>query len=592
MPSEVPHPTRRQLLLGATLLGTGAVMGTGVLAACGDSEGGGAPGTAKPPTERQQTLFVAGFQWGTAPNFNPLNSTAGFPTAYNQMHLVYESLFGFDIRDQSLQPQLGKSLAEPDGKTIVVELQPDAKWQDGQPVTADDVVFSFELNKRHPEAPSNGAWEYLAGVAKTGEKQVTFQFSPTRTNPGMVKQYLCQTAILPSHLWTKIEAENPNILEFLNMSPVGSGPYKLDSHNAQQLVYVRDDNYWGKAVRGKLPVPKKIVHPIFKDNAAGNLAFERGEVDAMQQFTPQIWKMWEDKDLPVKTWYDKVPYYLPGGMPMLVFNTTRKGLSNPKVRLALAHAIDYARIADQAMSRYSEPAKASLILPSEAERKYRDDAAISSAGWKYDPAKARQILEQELGAKKGSDGVYKLPDGTRLGPWTVQTPTGWTDWQTALQIVVENGKKAGFDLKANFPEANTLTPNMNTANFDLAVWWITAQTTAGTPWQRYRDVLDIRGVPKPGQRGYWNWGRYSDNRVGPLLDKAATATGEQQVQLIKQLDAVYREAVPMIPLMYRPLDFFEVNESVWKGFPTAAQPTAPPTFQGAGYLWLYEISPK
>ena len=94
----------------------------------------------------------------------------------------------------------------------------------------------------------------------------------------------------------------------------------------------------------------------------------------MQQFTPEIWKMWQEKKQPVGTWFEDTPYHLPGGMPMLTINTTKPGLNNPKVRRALAHMIDYARIAETAMSRYSVPANASLILPSDAEKKFWDEA--------------------------------------------------------------------------------------------------------------------------------------------------------------------------------------------------------------------------
>jgi peptide/nickel transport system substrate-binding protein len=583
---EPAQPNRRQVIAGAALLGAGATVGSGFLSACSSAKKSSAP------SARQQTLFIAGWQWGPPPNFNPLNPTAGFPTQFNQMQLIYESLFAFDLRDSSLKPQLGASLDMPDGKTIVVKLQPDAKWSDGQPVTADDVVFTFEVAKRHTEVPYAAAWEYLSAVTKTDDKTVTFALNPQRTNPGMTKTNLAQVYILPQHLWSTIESQNAKIVEYPNDKPIGSGPYKLDSYNAQQLVWVRDDNYWGKTLRGKLPVPKKIVHPIFKDNAAGNLAFERGEVDVMQQFTPQIWKMWQDKKLPVGTWYDKAPYYIPGGMPMLVMNTTKKGLGDARVRRALAFAIDYARIASQAMSEYSDPAQSSLILPKGADAQYFDAANVATNGWKHDPAKATQILEQELGAKKGSDGIYKLPDGTRLGPWKVQTPNGWSDWQTAVQVVVESAKTAGFDLKADFPEANTLTPNVQTANFDLAVWYIGAQTTPGTPWQRYRDVMDARGVAAAGKSAFYNYGRFSNAEVPALLDKAATATGDTLKTTLQQLDTIFMQNAPMIPLMYRPLDFFEYNGSVWKGFPTEKNPTAPPTFSGAGVLWLYDISPK
>ena len=582
--SDVTGTSRRHFLAGAALVG-GAVVGASALAACGEDSG-------ENLSERQQTLFIAGFQWGPPPNFNPLSPTSAFPTQSTQLQLIYESLFGFDLRDGSLKPQLAASLDQPDAQTIVVKLQPDAKWQDGKPVSADDVVYTFEMGKRLKDVHWSASWEYLASVTKTDDKTVTFKLNPERLNPGMVKFSLCNTFMLPSHLWTGYESANAKIIEFINDKPVGSGPYKLDSYNPQQIVMTRDDNYWGKGVRGKLPAPKKIVHPIFKDNAAGNLAFERAEVDIMQQFTPSIWKMWEEKKLPVGTWFDKDPYYVPGSIPMLTINTTKPGLNNPKVRRALAHAIDYARIAETAMSRYSVPAKSILVLTTDAEKQFLDEAAVAANGWKYDPAKAAQILEQELGAKKGADGIYTLGDGTRMGPWTVQTPNGWSDWQAAINIVAESTKAAGFDIKTNFPEANTVTPAVQNGNYDLACWYIGASTHAGTPWARYRDVLDIRGTNPVGTSSFYNYGRFSDPRVAPLLDKAATATGGELASAIKQLDLIYMETAPMIVLMYRPIDFYEFNQQVWTGFPTAKNPKAPPTFQGAGFLWLYEISPK
>jgi peptide/nickel transport system substrate-binding protein len=583
--SDVTGTSRRHFLAGAAVVG-GAVVGASALAACGDDSG-------DKLTERQQTLFIAGFQWGPPPNFNPLSPTAAFPCQPTQLQLIYESLFGYDLRDGSLKPQLAASQDMPDGKTIVVKLQADAKWQDGKPFTADDVVYTFDLGKRMKEVHWNSAWEYLSAVTKTDDKTVTFALNPDRLNPGMTKFALCNTFMLPAHVWKELETSNPKILEYINEKPVGSGPYKLDSYNAQQVVLVRDDNYWAKTVRGKLPPATKVVHPIFKDNAAGNLAFERGEVDIMQQFTPSIWKMWEEKKLPVGTWFDAEPYYIPGSIPFLTINTTKPGLNNPKVRRALAHAIDYARIAETAMSRYSIPAKSSLILPTDAEKQYLDEAAIAANGWKYDPAKAGQILEQELGAKKGADGIYTLGDGTRMGPWTVQTPNGWSDWQAAINVVAESAKAAGFDIKTNFPEANTVTPAVQNGNYDLACWYIGASTHAGTPWARYRDVLDIRGVNPVGQNAFYNYGRFTDARVAPLLDKAATATGSDLVSTIKELDKIYMETAPMIPLMYRPIDFYEFNQTVWTGFPTSKNPSGgPPTFQGAGFLWLYAITPK
>jgi peptide/nickel transport system substrate-binding protein len=380
--------------------------------------------------------------------------------------------------------------------------------------------------------------------------------------------------ILPKHLWTGYESQNAKIVEFTNMQPVGSGPYKVDSANATQVKYVRDDNYWGKSWRGKLPAPKWIVHPIFKDNAAGDLAFERNEVDVSQQFTPQIWKMWQDKKLAVHTWFDKPPYHLPGSIPMLVINTTK--IKSPQVRRALAHAIDYARIASTAMSQYSDPAKSSVIIPGGSEQQYFDADNVAKNGWTYDAAKAKTLLQQAGGLS---------------GSFTVQTPSGWSDWQAALQIVVENFKALGLNVSANFPQAPQVTTAVQNGNFDFAIWYV-AGASAGAPWQRFRDVLDSRGVAPVGQSAFYNYGRFSSPQVGSLLDQAAGATGAQAKALFTQLDTIFMQNAPMIPLMYRPLDFFEANEKTWTGFPSSATNTAAPQLSGAGMDWFYQITPK
>lgn len=579
---SAPQPTRRQFLAGVSLAGAGAAFGGTLLTGC--SSGGAAGG------KRGKTLFVAGFQWSPPTTFNPLNPNAGWPTAQDNMQLVFETLFGFNLLNGKLEPQLGSKLTAPDDHTLQVSLQPKATWQDGKPVTADDVVYTLELAKSHPEVPFGSFFEYAKSVTATDPHTVTIELDAKQPNPGMVKSSLATVYIMPQHVWAPIEQKTKQLSEYPVTKPVGSGPYKLDKFSASQLAYTRNDKYWGKAVRGKLPAPQYLVHPIFKDNSAGNLAFERGEVDVMQQFTPEIWKMWQDKHEPVGTWYDKAPYQVPGSIPMLVVNTTKKGLDNPKVRRALAFAIDYARIAKTAMSQYSDPARSSVILPRGVEEQYFDAQNVAQHGWKYDPAQARSILENELGAKKGSDGVYKLPDGTRLGPWSAQTPTGWSDWQTALQVVAESTKEAGFDISTKFPQQAQTTTAVQNGNFDLACWYV-AGVSAASPWQRFRDVLDSRGVPKPGTSAFYNYGRFHDSRVAPLLDKAATQSGEQAKQTYGELDRIFMANAPMIPLVYRPLDFYEFNTKTWSGFPTAKHPTAPPQFRGAGIDWLYDLKP-
>ncbi|MEZ4606065.1 MAG: ABC transporter substrate-binding protein [Deinococcales bacterium] len=244
------------------------------------------------------------------------------------------------------------------------------------------------------------------------------------------------------------------------------------------------------------------------------------------------------------------------------------------------------------MSRYSVPANASLIIPSGGEEQYYDAEAVAANGWSYDPQKAVDILEKELGAKKGNDGIYVLPDGTRLGPWKVQCPFGWTDWNQALEIVAANAQAVGIDVQTDFPEFPVANQNMANGTFDLALWFV-AGVGPSSPWQRFRDIMDNRGVPAQGETAFWNYNRYSNPAVGDLLDQAAAASDADALKAaLGELDNIYRSDIPAIPLMYRPLQFFQVNQSHWTGFPSAENPVAAPMHMGAGIRILYHIQAK
>ncbi len=397
---------------------------------------------------------------------------------------------------------------------------------------------------------------------------------------------LATTLIVPKAVWSKIAPDK--ITADTNLAPIGSGPYKLDKADQTQVSLTRDDAYWGKGVFGT-PAMTAINHPIFKSNNDGDLKLESGEIDVSQQFTAQIWKMWEDKGAPVGTWLKDKPYYVPGNIPLIIFNLTKKGLDNPKVRQAIAYSIDYANIASTAMSDYSAPANASLIIPTGYESKFYDSAAVESEGWKYDKNKAVEILEGDLKAKKGSDGIYVLPDGTKLGGWKVICPTGWTDWNTALEIVAKSAQAVGIGITTEFPQAPTWTQKMQNGDFDIVMNGYSGVSPA-SPWIRFRDALDDRGVAPIGKRADWNYGRFKNSEVSALVDAAAGAKSDDEAKTAyASLDKIYREEIPCVPLMYRPLEFYEFNTSNWEGFPTETDPTAPPQFSGAGIGWLFKL---
>lgn len=552
------------------------------------------PAPAEAPAEeglpRNQTLYKAGQAWGPPTTFNPLAGGASWPTSGNRQ-LVYETLFTFNQLTGELDPILGKELSMPDETSFLVTMHEGTRWHDGQPLTTDDVVFTLELGRDAPDIVYSTFWDYVSEVVVTGERTIEFRLNPERLNPGMVRNYLATIQILPKHVWEERAGGEEPVTQFVDMEPLGSGPYKLQAYSAERIAIERVDDYWGKDVYG-LPVPRYIVHPIFKSNDDGNLAFQQGEVDFSQQFAPQIWKMWEELELPVGTWYKEEPYYMPGGIPMMWINIHKPGLDNPLVRRAIAYSIDYALIAATAMSRYSAPVASSLIVPKGGEDKFFDQELVDTYGWKHDPEEAVRILEEELGATKGDDGIYVLPDGTRLGPWTVQCPYGWTDWMTSLEVVSQSTREVGIEINTEFPDAPVCLSEMRNGDFDLAMY-SPAAATAAAPWQRFRDVLDDRGLPDFGTQAFWNYGRYSNPEVYDLLDGAAAATDEETLrELFGELDRIYMTDIPAIGLVYRPLEFYEYNETWWTGFPDEEDPWAPPQHQQAGVRILFGIEPK
>jgi peptide/nickel transport system substrate-binding protein len=597
-PTDISDPTlggfirgsetsrRRFLGLAAMAVG-GAMIGVGT-SGCGTAQTGRSSGSGSQAGRAGaagDTLFVAGFQWGPPSSFNPLAPTPAFPTAVRQPQYIYETLVRFNMIDGSLAPGLGKELQEPDKQTIVVPLQDGTKWNDGSELTAEDVAFTFGLGKTSTGLWYSNVWQYVDSITATDPRTVTFKLKSKPYNPNLVKDYIANVMIMPKAVWGSIDSKN--LVKETNLKPIGSGPFKLDKADQTQVNLIRDDNYWGKAVFGETPV-KVMNHPIFKSNNDGDLKLESGEIDVSQQFTAQIWKMWE-KGKPVSTWKKEKPYHLPGGMPLLIPNLSKPGLDNVKVRQALAYAINYPNIATTAMSDYSEPANPSLIVPTGFESKYYDEAAVKAEGWSYDKEKAVQILEGELKAKKGSDGIYELPDGTKLGGWTLITPTGWTDWNTACEIVAKSATEIGIGIQTQFPQAPTMISRLQNGDFDLAMYSYTG-VNAASPWVRFRDALDDRGVAKVGQTAYYNYNRFSNADVPGLLDQAAAATDDAtRKTAIQALDKIYRAEIPVIPLMYRPLEFYEFNESNWTNFPSEANSYAPPMWQGAGISWLFKI---
>ncbi|MEE1617455.1 ABC transporter substrate-binding protein [Brachybacterium sp. J153] len=605
-PGESPRitlpslPSTRRGFLAAT----GAVGGAAALAACGGATGGGgnsggsdaggdlpgvgnngAAGSGRKGDGADQ-LFIAGFQWSPPTNFNTFAGSPAWPASSNVAQYIYETLLRFNIVTGELKPGLAASHEVDVTSTITLTLQEGITWHDGSEFTADDVLYTFELGKIDPGLGVASFWVEVDEMTADGNT-ISVAINQDRKNVGTVLNSLATQFIVPKAVFEKAAAETGNkIASWETTEAIGTGPFTLELADQTQIILARNDSYWGQEFYGGLPAMTKIIHPIFKSNEDGNLKFQNGELDVMQQFVPQIWKMWESGK-PVGTYLREAPYYTPGSMPMLLMNTARPGLDDPAVRKALAHAVDYASISETAMSGYSSQVLASLIIPDGAEDQWLDRDKASADGWTYDAAKAEQLL-QEAGYAKGGDGFY-AKDGVKLGPWKLITPQGWTDWNAALEIVAKNLQAIGVDAATNFPQQAQTQSAIQNGDFDMACWYV-AGTGPSTPWLRFSDVMSNVEMAPAGQTAYRNYGRWENAEVNDLLQAAAAAADDAtKLEALTALDDLYRAEVPAFPLMYRPDEFFEFNATNWANWPAEDNDYAPPMFRGAGNEWIFKL---
>lgn len=551
------------------------------------------PGQTPP---RNESFYMAGLQWGAPTSFSPLSTNPAFPVQgpnAMQRELMFETLYMYNQLDGKMYPLLADGDVSWDsaGTTATVKIKKAAKWNDGSKLTADDVVYTWDVAKRITSLSWSSYWDYLDSVTKVDDYTVTFKCKADNVNPLMVKEALDSVYVVPKAYFSAIETKDKNdatkIQQEFCAYPVASGPYKLFYYDDTKIMLIRDDNYWGKdsSMWGKLPAPKYIIHNIFKDNASGDNALKAGEIDMSQQFTPKIWTFQN-----VKTFLSKSPYFVPGTIPMIIFNTTKNGLDNAHIRKAIAASVDTDKVIATAMSGYSAKFVPSMMLPTDTDQSLIDASALKDLQW---TSADKTVAQKELdasGAKKGGDGFYTM-NGKKLS-YKAECPTGWSDWNASLEIVSASAAAIGIDVKTYFPEAPVWTNDLQTGNFDIIM---NSYQGAGisSPWQRARQIMQSN-VPAVGKTAYYNYGRYKNDAADKLIAAIPTDTGDKLKTDWTDLNKIYLTDVPATGLMYRPVLFYVFGTKYWKNYPVDGDGTnIPPQIctDGYGVAALYKLTP-
>ena len=557
-------------------------------------------------TPRNETLYFAGQQWGTINDWNPMSANSNNAMAIAQSDisrvLIYETLFMYNMIDGSMHGLLATDYEWNEDQTeLTVHMNPDAKWNDGTALTAEDVAYTFDTHVKYSSATGVDYANYIDSVEAVDEGTVVFHAkcddAGVSINPLKVLEYLPKVYVMQKAYLQTVEERNGSDAEAMKLDKmedlVTSGPYKPYYDDDQKVVFIRDDNYWGQAesMWGKLPVPKYIAHTIYADNNAGQVALAAGEVDVCQQFITDVQKLWEEQELPIMTYMDEAPYGLCTTIPTLWFNITKPGLDQVEVRKAIAMATDYDQIIASAMSNQSPTfaqVPRSIMNPTEGEQKLIDKDALADLQFNgKDIAGANALLDEAGIVDTDGDGIRDI-DGVNLS-YKAECPTGWTDWNASLEIVAAAGKEIGIDISTYFPDTNTFYNDMTTFNFDIVMNG-TNGASVSNPWGR---AMQLLSSTYNDLEINWsgNWGHYENARADELLALIPHETDEAVLkEYYTELSQIYLTDVPSVSLMYRPQLFYAVNETVWTNYPEEGD-DIPPTdcTDGYGVAALYEL---
>ncbi len=280
-------------------------------------------------------------RYGAIGSFDSFNGFISKGESASGLGGLYDSLLTSSLDEAFTEyGLLAESVEVPkDRSWITFHLRPEARWHDGQAVTAEDVKWTFETLIAKGSPQYGFYYKDVATVEVLSERSVKFIFK-TNENPEL-PLIIGQMAVLPKHYWETRDFEKTTL-----EPPLGSGAYKIETfETGRSIVYKRVENYWGK----DLPVNvghsnfDEIRFEYFRDANIIVEAFKGGAIDYRAENNSKIWAT--AYDIPelksgqlVK---EEVGHQNPQGMQGFTFNTRRDIFKNPKVREALAYAMDF-----------------------------------------------------------------------------------------------------------------------------------------------------------------------------------------------------------------------------------------------------------
>ncbi|MCD8562765.1 MAG: extracellular solute-binding protein [Alphaproteobacteria bacterium] len=524
---------------------------------------------ANPDAPKGGTLKQAAI--GTFDSLNPFivkgTPAAGLAENFIRSGLVYESLMMNNWDEPfTMYGVLAETIQVPEDKSwVAFNLRPEAKWADGKPVTADDVVWTFNTLKEKGQPFFKAYYGDVKEAIAESPSRVRFNFS-VKGNAEL-PLITAEMAILPKHFW-----EGKNFDETTLEKPLGSGPYEVGTIDpGRSIEYTRRADWWGK----DLPFFKgfynfdKLRYDYFLDDNVALESFLGDDYDVRAENTAKLWE--NAYNTPAvkegRLIKEEIENSRPAGMQGFVYNIRRPVFQDAAVRDALAYAFDFEwsnkQFAFGAYTRtdsYFENSElASSGLPSPEElallEPYRGKIPDEVFTKTYEPpvndgtgnnrANLRTAMKtlDDAGWKLGPDGIREK-NGLKLKFEILDSNPQFEKWVLPF---IQNLKRIGVEANFRVVDPAQYQNRMNGFDYDMT---INSFGQSDSPGNEQREFW---GSEKADMQGSRNLIGIKDPVIDDLVTKIIHATSrEDLVTKTRALDRILLWRHYVIPMWHYP----------------------------------------
>jgi len=469
-----------------------------------------------------KTLIVRAM--GDPMSFNP--DTLADDFAYAIVQNIYNRIVKLDASKQVIPDLATEWDVEEEGKRIIFHLRDDAHWHDGEPVTSEDVKYTFDTIKENSSYYFSSRLQIVDSIETPDDYTVIFNLNKSDVS-FIADLGWYATFVLPEHVFNNGQdwEDNP-----ATMDPVGSGPFKLSEFKqGQSITLIANEDYHEGA-----PKMDRIIFSIIPDDATAVQALVNGSIDVLEGVpsanVPEL-KANDDIRLVLNEY--------PSPMRIL-FNLNHKTLADVNVRRAIATAINREEISQKIFAGIQPPEYNMYPALIEWASNSEDTAPH------YDPEKAVQILE-DAGYEKDEDGFY-------ISGLTIDVFEGY-GYPDAAKLMSSTLEEVGIELIIQVHEFNAW-------NEKVAI---------------QKDfMLELQGGfmgPDPaalqkrfGTGAPSNFGEYSNKEYDELLAKGvSTGDREERAKYYKEAQTILAEDLPYLPIVAYAA--YDANNARFKNLP-------------------------